>query len=107
MGGWYFDIILGYFIRTLMRWIRMHRSAEWEIEKGTVSSVTCPVASYGGPVAEIGYTYIHRDEYYSGVHTEGFLLRDSAQQYADKFVLGAQVPLRVNPACPETSVLIE
>ena len=105
--GWYFDILVGYLIRTLMRFIRMRRSSEWPTENGTVSSVTCPPASYGGPVAEIGYTYTHKGEYYSGVHTQGFLLRDSATEDADQFVLGAQVPLRVNPVRPETSVLVE
>lgn len=104
--GWYFDIIVGYLIRTLMKFVRMRRSSDWPVEKGTVSSVTCPAASSGGPVAEIGYTYTHKGEYYSGVHTEGFLLSDSAKQYAEQFILGAQVPLRVDPARPETSILV-
>ena len=79
----------------------------WATGKGAVSSASCPLAGYGGPVAEIGYTYIHDGEYYSGVHTKAFLLRDSAEQYAGQFVLGAQIPLRINPALPETSIMIE
>ena len=67
----------------------------------------CPSAVYGGPVAEIGYTYIYNGEYYSGIHTKAFVLRDSAQDYVNRIIIGEQIPLRVNPAQPETSVFVE
>jgi hypothetical protein len=59
---------------------------------------------YGGPVAELGYTYIHNGEYYSGVHTKAFMLKSSAE-YVSKIHIGSQIPVRVKPTDPETSVV--
>ena len=64
----YFDIVVGFLVRTVVRFVKMRSSETWPVEKGTISSATCPLAAYGGPVAELGYTYIHKGEYYSGVH---------------------------------------
>jgi|SRR5271166_5853809 len=107
MIGWYLDVLVGYLIRTVIRFVRTLQSAKWPTEKGTVSSTTCPTAIVGGPVAEIGYTYVHDGEYYSGDHRKAFLLTGSVKDYVDQFVLGAQVYLRVNLAQPETSVFVE
>jgi hypothetical protein len=81
MLGWYLDVLLGYAIRSRVRFVRTLQSAKWPIEKGTVSSAICATAVYGGHVAEIGYTYIYNGEYYSGIHTKAFLLRDSARHF--------------------------
>ena len=107
MLGWYFDVLIGYAIRSLIRFVRTLQSEKWTAEKGTVSSAICPAAVYGGPVAEIGYTYIYKGEYYSGIHTKAFFLRDSAQNYVNGIIIGGQMPVRVNPARPEQSVLVE
>jgi hypothetical protein len=107
MIAWYLDVLVGFLIRTVIRLVRILRSAKWPIERGAVASMTCPTAIVGGPVAEIGYTYVRNGEYYSGVHRKAFLLTGSAKDYVDQFVLGAQVLLRVNPAQPETSVFVE
>jgi Protein of unknown function (DUF3592) len=104
--GWYLDVLIGYAIRTLIRFVRTLQSEKWPVEKGTVSSAICPSAVYGGPVAEIGYTYIYNGEYYSGIHTKAFLLRESAQAYVSGVIVGGQMPVRVNPAQPERSVLV-
>jgi hypothetical protein len=107
IGGWYLDIIVGYLVRTLVRFIKMRQSEGWPVEKGTISSAICPLASYGGPVAELGYTYIHKGEYYSGVHTKAFVLKSSAEDYVGHIVVGAEIPVRVKPAQPEVSVVVE
>ena len=107
MLGWYIDVLIGYAIRSLIRFVRTLQSDKWPVEKGTISSTTCPLAVYGGPVAEITYTYIYHGEYYSGIHTKAFLLRDSAQDYVNRIVVGQQMPVRVNPAQPERSVIVE
>jgi hypothetical protein len=57
MLGWYIDIVIGYFIRTLVRFFRIRRSETWPVEKAVVSSVSCPKFAYGGPYGELGYTY--------------------------------------------------
>lgn len=107
MIGWYFDIVIGYLIRSLLRFVKMRRSETWPVEKGKLMSATCPAISYGGPVAEFRYTYIHSGEYYSGVHTKAFMLRSSAEEYAGQFPDGAEIPVRVNPTKPEISVVVE
>src|SRR5881628_3658375 len=48
MTGWYFDIVLGFLIRTVVRFVKIRSSETWSVEKGTISSATCPTAVYGG-----------------------------------------------------------
>ena len=105
--GWYLDILVGYAIRTLIRFVRTLQSEKWPVEEGTVSSAICPAAVYGGPVAEIAYTYRYNGEYYSGIQTRGFLLRDSAQTYVNGIIVGGQMAVCVNPIRPEQSILAE
>jgi hypothetical protein len=105
MIGWYFDIVVGFLIRTVIRFVKIRSSETWPVEKGTISSATCPTAVYGGPVAELGYTYTHKGEYYSGVHRKAFMLRGSAEDYASRIVTGSQIAIRVKPTQPETSVV--
>lgn len=105
MIGWYFDIVVGFLIRAVVRFVRIRSSETWPVEKGTISSATCPLAAYGGPVAELGYTYIHKGEYYSGVHGKAFMLRGSAEDFVSKIVIGSQIAVRVKPTQPETSVV--
>jgi hypothetical protein len=107
MLGWYIDVLLGYAVRSLIRLVRALQSEKWPVENGTVSSATCPSAVYGGPVAEICYTYIHDGEYYSGIYKKPFVLRGSAQDYVNLIIVGGQMRVRVNPSQPEESVLIE
>lgn len=90
MLGWYLDVLIGYAVRSLIQFIRTLQSENWPVEKGTVSSAICPTAVYRGPVVELGYTYIHSGEYYSGVYTKAFLLRDSAQDYVNRFIVGGK-----------------
>jgi hypothetical protein len=105
MIGWYFDIVVGFLIRTVIRFLKVRNSKTWPVEKGTICSATCPGAVYGGPVAELGYTYIHKGEYYSGVHRKAFMLRGSAEDYVSRIVIGSQIAVRVKPTQPETSVV--
>ena len=105
MIGWYFDIVIGFLIRTVVRFVTLRSSKTWPVEKGTISSAVCPPAVYGGPVAELGYTYIHKGEYYSGVHRKAFMLRGSAEDYVSRITIGSQIAVRVKPTQTETSVV--
>ena len=107
MGGRYIDIVIGYLIRAVIRLVKLHKSDGWPLEQAVVSSSTWPPAPYGGPVAEIGYTYNHAGGYYAGVHSEPFILRSSAEDYATKFAVGSHITIRIDPKRPETSVLRE
>lgn len=105
MIGWYFDVVVGFLIRIVIRFFKLRSSEAWPVENGTIFATTCPAAMYGGPVAELGYTYIHNGEYYSGVHTKAFMLKSSAQDYVSKIHIGSQIAVRVKPTDPETSVV--
>jgi len=105
MIGWYFDVVIGFLVRTVIRFVRLRSSEAWPVEKGTVSAATCPAAVYGGLVAELGYTYIYEGEYYSGIHRKAFMLRSSAENYVSQIHIGSQIPVRVKPTGPETSVV--
>lgn len=105
MIGWYFDVVIGFLIRTVVRFVKMRSSNRWPVEKGTISSATVPTTVYGGPVAELGYTYVHKGEYYSGVHRKAFMLRHSAEDYVSRIVIGSQIGVRIKPTQPETSVV--
>ena len=107
MGGWYIDIVIGYLIRAVIRLVKLHKSDSWSLEDAVVSSSTCPPAPYGGPVAEIGCTYNHAGGYYASVHSEPFILRSSAEEYAATFAVGAHITIRIDPRQPETSILRE
>lgn len=105
MIGWYFDVVVGFLVRTVIRFIKLRSSEPWPVENGAISGATCPAAVYGGPVAELGYTYIHKGGYYSGVHRKAFMLRSSAEDYVSRILIGSQIPVRVKPTHPETSVV--
>jgi len=107
MIGWYFDVVLGFLIRTVVRFVKLRQSEAWPVEKGTLLGATCPPSVYGGPVAEFSYTYIHDGEYYSGIYRKAFILRSSAEDYVGRFPIGAQIPVRVKPTQPEISVVVE
>ena len=105
MIGWYFDVVIGYLIRTVICLVKARRSNAWPVNKATVASSFCPAFSYGGSVAEVGYTYIHEGSYYYGVHREPFLLHGSAKEYAARFLRGGGIIIRVKPGEPETSLV--
>jgi hypothetical protein len=105
MLGWYVDIVIGYLIRTVVRFFKMRRSETWAIERAVISSVNCPRFVYGGPYAELGYTYTHNGEYYAGVHRKPFMLRSSAESYVAECQVGEEIAVRVNPTQPEASIV--
>jgi hypothetical protein len=105
MIGWFWDVI-GYLIRAVIRVAEIRRSHGWPLSKATVGS-SRPVSSYGGPVAEVGYTYIYEGGYFSGVHQEPFLLRSSAEEYAARFATCNSIVVRIKPGQPETSIVCD
>jgi hypothetical protein len=107
MIGWYFDVVIGYLIRAVIRVVKTRRSNAWPVNKATVANSGCPAFSYGGPVAEVGYTYIYEGDYYAGVHREPFLLHGSAKEYAARFSTGSGIIIRVKPGQPETSLICD
>src|SRR3981189_3520566 len=105
--GWYIDILIGYLIRILIQMTRARGSSRWPLERAKVTGSNCDAAVYGGPVAEVTYTYAQAGEYFSGTHREPFILRDSAEEYAARFPAGGDVIIRVQPGEPEVSIVRE
>ena len=105
MVGWYLDIVVGYLIRLVIRLVRTRGSDAWLTEKAKVSASSCPSAPYGGPRAEVGYTYVHEGSYFSGMYRRGFILRSSAEDYAALFPADSDVVIRLKPGEPETSII--
>jgi hypothetical protein len=105
LTGWYVDILVGYLIRIVILMIKARGSKAWPVEKGTVTGSRCDPAVYGGPVAEITYTYTHKGEYFSGMHREPFILRDSAEEYVTRFPAGGDLIVRIKPGEPEVSIV--
>jgi hypothetical protein len=107
MVGWYLDVLVGYLIRIMIRMMKARGSSTWPVEKGTVTGSSCDAAAYGGPVAEITYTYTHKGEYFSGMNREPFILLSSADEYVARFRAGGDVIVRVNAGEPEASIVRE
>ena|SRR5437588_7027659 len=105
MIGWYFDIVVGFLIRTVVRFVKIRSSETCLSRRARFQARGAHQQVYGGPVAELGYTYIHKGEYYSGVHRKAFMLSGSAEDYVSQIVIGSQIAVRVKPTQPETSVV--
>lgn len=109
MGGWFVDVIVGYFItlfRILARIRRASKSKTWREVTATVAGANCQMQSYAPrPVAEIAYTYRIDGGFYGGVDEKPFFFDSAARDYADRFAQGDTLVVRVKPGDPETSVV--
>jgi hypothetical protein len=104
MGGWFLDILIGYWVRVAIRLFKARGSNEWPSEEATVLTSSAS-NSYGGPVAEVIYSFSHHGRYLSGTHQKPFLLYDSAKRYAAGFPMDTPITVRVNPGNPMTSIV--
>jgi hypothetical protein len=109
MGGWFADVIVGYFItllRIISRILRTRRSKGWREITATVSGASSRTSSYmPRPVAEIVYTYRLDGGFYGGVDEKPYFFESSAKQYANQFARGDNLVVRVKPGAPEESVV--
>jgi hypothetical protein len=109
MGGWFADVIVGYFItlfRIVSRILRARRIKGWREITATVSGASCQTSSYmPRPVAEIVYTYRLDGGFYGGVDEKPFFLESSAKQYAEQLARGDSLVVRVKPGQPEVSIV--
>ena len=107
MGGLFVDIIVGYvitFCRIIARSLRARRSKDWCEISATVAGASCQTQAYmPRPVAEIVYTFRFDGGFYSGVDRKPFFLESSAKAYADQFVRGNTLIIRVKTGDPEIS----
>jgi hypothetical protein len=92
MGGWFADVIVGYFItlfRILARILRARKGTAWRETTATVAGASCQTSSYlPRPVAEVVYTYHVDGDFYGGVDEKPFFFETSARDYAQRFTRG-------------------
>ena len=86
--------------------LKARGSDRWPIEEATVLSSSA-TNDFGGPVAEVIYSFRHEGKLMSGTHHKPFLSYESAKEYAVKFSKDMRFTLRVNPEVPITSVVRE
>jgi len=104
MGGWFLDIFIGYWVRNLFRLFKARGSQRWPIEEANVQTSSARY-SFGGPVAEVIYSFSHQSHYLSGTHHKPFLSHDSAKQYVAGFPKDTRFSVRVNPENPKISIV--
>lgn len=109
--GWYADVVVGYLItlfKILARTLKMRRSESWREATASVAGASCQTSLYmPHPVAEIVYTYRIDGGFYGGVDEKPFFLESSAKRYAEQFVRGDLIIVRVKPGEPELSILLD
>ena len=109
MGGWFADVIFGYFVtlfRIAYRIVRARKSEGWPAITATVTGASCQTSSYmRRPIAEIVYTYRFEGGFYGGVDEKPFFLESSAREYAEQFARGDSLVVRVKPGMPEVSIV--
>jgi hypothetical protein len=104
MLGWFADIFLGYVIRTVIHLFKSRGSRQWPKENGTVL-VSSTTSGYGGPVADIIYSYTHKGRYCSGRHQKPFLSSGSAKRYVAGLPKETPIVVRVKPGDATTSIV--
>jgi hypothetical protein len=104
MAGWFLDIIVGHLIRTVIHLFKSRGSHQWPKQNATVLSSRM-LGGYGGPVAEVIYSYTHQGRYCSGQYKKPFMSSDSAKRFVAGFPKRTQIVVRVKPEDPVMSIV--
>ena len=104
--GFIADNIIVFLFRVIMLAYRSAQSASWTRIEGVIKSAEAPKHEMY-PFALITYTYKVNFERYSGECVHGFWFNDSALHFAQRFVLGEHLVVRVNPTNPGKSYVVE
>jgi len=104
--GWYRDEILVFVVvvHIVVRLIKEHRSGDWPVVQGSVVKVY-PPRPLIFPQVEVAYTYRVDGKLYTGMHSRGFFLKLSAEDYANQFHLPRSVVVRYRLGEPTASVV--
>jgi hypothetical protein len=99
--GSYLDEIIVFLWRTLFRLIRDHNTGTWPTVEGEIHTSGRSSSSY--PTARIAYVYSVNDERHFGIHERAFLFRNSAEEYAKRFIPKWKVTIRYSAVDPDKS----
>ena len=100
----FLDILVGYFIRSSVRFAWLLRARNWTRSKAIVTSLSHTGNAYGGDVAEVYYKYYVDGVRYADVYKKAFIWPSSAKDYAKKFARGDEILIRVKPGNPAISI---
>ena len=103
--GWFLDDVIVFLLRTLLRLVRERNSAEWPTVEGIIQTSARSKSAY--PAAEITYLYSVNNERYFGVHRRTFFFRDTAADYAKRFITEWKLTVRYSPKDPQRSFVSE
>jgi hypothetical protein len=81
----------------MVRAVRLVRTRDWTVVRGTVFGAECPHAGYGCTVATAYYEYIAGGQKYGAAFEKAFVEYDSGTGFAGEFVKGAEFAVRVDP----------
>jgi len=99
--GWYLDEIIVFLLRTLFRLIRDRNTRTWPTVEGEINTSGRSSSFY--PTAEITYMYSVNDERHFGIHERAFFFRNSAEEYAKRFIPKSKVTIRYSADDPDKS----
>lgn len=105
MGGLVLDIFVVYLLRVLVRTWKRRGTFGWTLQQASIESISCPLTTWGCPIAEVVCLYKIGDETYSGSDDIPFIWRSSAEDYVRRHPEGSTLLVRVKPGDPEISVL--
>jgi hypothetical protein len=110
-GRMFFEFIVScvvYVLQELVRGVKLLRSREWPIITGTVLSAECPPTIWVFcSVCTIYYAYKVRGESFGDTYNKPFFSKEAGKEYADQFIKGADLKVRVKPGDPTRSVVVE
>ena len=105
MGGLFLDVFVELLCRGIMLLARSLRSERWPEKNARVTS--SERTRFACDVARISYAYEVTGITYEGNQAVPFLSRDSAEDYLRHRGPGTIVVIRVNPANPSKSFLLD
>jgi hypothetical protein len=106
MGGFFADIFVEFFVRVVMRMVRIFSSRSWPTLTGEVTASNYQKASYGCDVAEISYKYRVDGELYTGMYEKPFISTVHGEDYVARLPSGTEMVLRIKPGEPSVSVMV-
>ncbi len=106
MGGEYLIELVWravrYLGRSVLRRRKLRQAAHWVPVRGLVRSVTREEG-----LVEVLITYQSNGGYFCDYHKRDLFWKESAKEYASRFPLESRCVIRINPARPEETALLD
>ena len=105
MPGWFLFDYLKFLVILVWRMFSERGSTTWPIVCGKVAGIK--VHPDVCTEVQVVYTYYFAGECFPGIYEEPFLSGTSANEFAQLFIQGSDLTVRVQPGKPERSVVRE